>query len=310
VRAGAELHDRGVEHTLAVVLGQAPPPSSGSVAMCEREESALTPSIRKSAARLRLATEGVNMRRWATYSPAAHVGMWAQAWSSSQLLFGDQQVCAYPALAATIALAADLDDDRRGETLRRYGSHSTHYQAASLTEAWQSITWRQPTRRTRVPAQRAVGGPANWLTLTGERVRQLGLLQGKVQKVLSKAVSVVIHRETEALIQADRSVGYAERLEQFKAAHGRESGAVYHAQPFLDDGDMHVGSADFLDFTALRFCLDLRPGAVPRRHCPCGANHGAGWVGNELLAREDSDDARLVNSEFRRQWARHALTAI
>jgi hypothetical protein len=29
------------------------------------------------------------------------VGMWAQAWSSSQLLFGDQQVCAYPALAAT-----------------------------------------------------------------------------------------------------------------------------------------------------------------------------------------------------------------
>jgi hypothetical protein len=28
VRAGAELHDHGVEHTLGVVLGQAPPPSS------------------------------------------------------------------------------------------------------------------------------------------------------------------------------------------------------------------------------------------------------------------------------------------
>ena len=94
------------------------------------------------------------------------------------------------------------------------------------------------------------------MTLAGMQDRRLGLLRGKVQRLLSKAVSTALQREAEALIHEDRNVGYAERLDQFKAAQQSECSAVYRAQPWLGDGDMRVCSTEFLDFTALGFCLD------------------------------------------------------
>jgi hypothetical protein len=102
----AALHDTAVINTLAVVLGQAAPPLPGEPPMCHRPLSTGTESFQAVADWLRLST-ALGLRPWARYGDTAHVAMWAQAYDSARISFGGVEVCAYPALKATLMQASE-----------------------------------------------------------------------------------------------------------------------------------------------------------------------------------------------------------
>ena len=82
VGEAAALHDNAVDHTLAVVLGQAAQPKGDEQPMCYRTPERASAAYRESLPWLRLPGIAVGVRPWARYGDAAHVGMWAQAYNS------------------------------------------------------------------------------------------------------------------------------------------------------------------------------------------------------------------------------------
>ena len=88
VGEAAALHDNAVDHTLAVVLGQAAQPKGDEQPMCYRTHERASASYWESLPWLRLPGIAVGVRPWARYGDAAHVGMWAQAYNSAQMSFG------------------------------------------------------------------------------------------------------------------------------------------------------------------------------------------------------------------------------
>ena len=82
-------------------------------------------------------------------------------------------------------------------------------------------------------------------------------LSGKVQKTLSKAVTVLEMRDAEAMLHTTLVTGRHEKVGLALAAEQRVASAPFRVQPWMDDGDMHWGSADVLVTTALRYGLDL-----------------------------------------------------
>jgi len=225
--------------------------------------------------------------------------MWAQAYNSAQMSFGGVAVCAYPTLADTIELATTLSTpEGRGAAVSQANA-----MAWDLARAWERIcddtlcAYPSPQQR-RTPTD-----PAYWLTETGRSVRNIGRLEGKVQKILSRGLGVLQKRDVEAALQESRTTGWAERLQLFEASQTKQHGRPFVAQPWIDDGDMHWANSDLLVTTALRFGLDLQRSAVPRRHCPCKK-----FVGASLPAVVSGTEARAVAEATRREWARHALT--
>ena len=190
--------------------------------------------------------------------------MWAQAYNSTRISFGGVQVCAFPALVATIESAAALAAEDGGGTLT-----AANALGWDLAQAWERLT--SDTRAAfPSPAQRrAPDDPAYWLTETCGEVYSIGRLTGKVQKRLSAGPALLQRRNTAALMHESRAPGYSERREYFDASLAFECGKPFRAQPWIDAGDMHWGNTDFLVATALRFCLDLPAQMIPWQHCPC-----------------------------------------
>ena len=297
VGEAAALHDAAVLNTLAVVLGQAAPPAEGEPPLCHRPLTAATDAFQHAADWLRLPT-AMSLRPWAQFGDAAYVSMWAQAYNSARISFGGVQVCAFPALVATIESAAALAAEDGGGTLT-----AANALGWDLAQAWERLT--SDTRAAfPSPAQRrAPDDPAYWLTETCGEVYSIGRLTGKVQKRLSAGPALLQRRNTAALMHESRAPGYSERREYFDASLAFECGKPFRAQPWIDAGDMHWGNTDFLVATALRFCLDMPAQVVPRQHCPCD------WHGEEAAPAAHTAELRALTSAAHRDWARHAVSS-
>ena len=109
----------------------------------------------------------MSLRPWAQFGDAAYVSMWTHAYNSAQISFGGVQVCAFPALTATIQNVATLAAEDGGGTLT-----AANVLGWDLARAWERLT-RDTRAAFPSPAQRrAADDPACWVTETcGEDAR-------------------------------------------------------------------------------------------------------------------------------------------
>ena len=137
--------------------------------MCHRPLSANTESFQAAADWLRLPT-AMRLRPWARYGDAAHVAMWAQAYDSARMSFGGVEVCAYPALKATLMQASEL------VAAPATAVTAGNALAWDLARGWTRLV-DDTLRAFPSPAQRLTSrDPGYWITETGREVALVGLL--------------------------------------------------------------------------------------------------------------------------------------
>jgi hypothetical protein len=90
------------------------------------------------------------------------------------------------------------------------------------------------------------------------------------QKILSRSVTKLRTAEVRVAMAADESAGALAFHRNHLAERSAECGVLYLAQPWMDDGHMHLGRTALLSLLARRYRLQPPPDIVPAGRCPCG----------------------------------------
>eukprot|EP01050_Picozoa_sp_SAG11_P022296 SAG11_NODE_4181_length_2025_cov_1.713396_3_plen_111_part_00 len=107
----------------------------------------------------------------------------------------------------------------------------TNAMAWDLARAWERLTADTLRAYPSAAQRRTAQDPGYWLTQTSRDVVNIGRLHGKVQKRLSKGLTVLQRRDVEAEIHESRGEGYAERVALYEASKPAMCGKIFNAQP-------------------------------------------------------------------------------
>jgi hypothetical protein len=115
-----------------------------------------------------------------------------------------------------------------------------------------------------------ISHPAHWLLATEGSVACIEAVPVRGQKILSRSVTKLRTAEVRAAMAVDEGAGALAFHRNHLAECSAECGALYLAQPWMDDGHMHLGRTALLSLVARRYRLQPPPDIVPAGRCPCG----------------------------------------
>ena len=83
-------------------------------------------------------------------------------------------------------------------------------------------------------------------------------------------VSHVVSERYELLrqLETDRSEGWEDRRKAYMRVRRGWAMDIWQAQPWQEDGHLHVGNAEWLLSAYAHFHWELPAALIPRRHCP------------------------------------------
>ena len=268
-KSGAAMHDRGVMSAFAAAYRQAE--LREGVLCCEMTDEMLHPWFVEVRDRIALSTYdgGYDIRRWSKFQSAAFVGMVSLSWSSAKETIGEVTHCAYPALKDIIELATTIDDGGQRDGV--WEDVSGAIKAANdLVHAWQESKEHTAQAYPKSTKEAAVINgrqwPGQWLQDTGGRLSELDLMPSQAQRVISKSTKkLVIVEVGEAFKVAAQAggVGAARRqrdFEEFQVEHG---GDWLVAAPWMEDGELHMGSVEEMYNYVLRMGGTLPAPLIP-----------------------------------------------
>jgi len=267
VDTAAGMHDRGVRAATAIVLGQCDLPTTGR--LCDIPDSAMTKEYVRAypAISLSVYAGGLGLRAWHSYADCAHVGQWAQAFQSSlyELADGTHDTY-YPALRTVIAAADCLRELPDGAPRK-----PEHLRAAyDLAQSWRRCCEQTAAAYPDETDWVGISHPAHWLLATEGSVACIEAVPVRGQKILSRSVTKLRTAEVRAAMAVDEGAGALAFHRNHLAECSAECGALYLAQPWMDDGHMHLGRTALLSLVARRYRLQPPPDIVPAGRCPCG----------------------------------------
>ena len=262
----ARLFDNAIMTATAAMFEQAQVPEG--MAYCDADpDTHVYPIFNLQRGRISLPTytAGMGLRAWSEHRHAAFVGMVAQSCKSSQVPFGRETRCAYPALMRLIDTAATkMEAGLDGYFWDDYvGSSPISLAVGDLVKAW-SASVEATQEAFPAPRARKAGQGAFWLHATRDgaaegQLRRINQMPTQSQRQLSKAVNKLAAQRVEQEFEeaegrGDAAAGRLRQLFTFCNAFG--VGEYRRAIPFMEDGELHMAyHEEMLNFVLEFGCL-------------------------------------------------------